>query len=294
MSVCYYLMMTDTLFSCEQAPQSQTGSLTRMPSYKDVSVQIVKPGVGQSSRSNSAKIVTDPLGGTGAGPPLTASNKSNRLFKMQLPTVLRPRLSSIRQSSDEENIMDAVTALHASQARPPTGREFLIKKDVPALKITTTGPVNTSLQSSPRARKGPRLGSLDNGRPAVLERRKSTTDYPHDVELGQSDDAHFDATEKVPKIFLLEYNTNVWDVDRDIVDLRHLVNASFRQQWDKGIHAYIKGDWQKARDIFHETVKLPCGGEDGPSKFLITVIDDNGGTKPPTWQEYRQEGPSGH
>jgi hypothetical protein len=47
----------------------------------------------------------------------------------------------------------------------------------------------------------------------------------------------------------------------DIVDLRHQINSSFRQQWDKGIHAYIKGDWQKARDIFHETVKLP-GGRD--------------------------------
>lgn len=269
-----------------------------MPSYKDASFQVVKPTPGQSSRSNSGKIPSDPAAAVGpsAGPPLTASNKSNRLFKIQLPTVLRPRLSSIRQSSDEENIIEAVTALHASQTRPPTGREFLIKKDVPSLKITTAGagPVNTSLQSSPRVRKGPRVGSLDNGRPAVLERRKSTTDYPHDVELGQSDDAHFDATEKVPKIFMVPYTTSIWDTDKDIVDLRHLVNASFRQQWDKGIHAYIKGDWQKARDIFHETVKLPCGGEDGPSKFLITVIDDNGGTKPPTWQEYRQEGPSGH
>lgn len=43
------------------------------------------------------------------------------------------------------------------------------------------------------------------------------------------------------------------------MDLRHQINSSFRQQWDKGIHAYIKGDWQKARDIFHETVKLPGG-----------------------------------
>jgi len=75
--------------------------------------------------------------------------------------------------------------------------------------------------------------------------------------------------------------------------LRPLISDAFRQQWDKGIQAYIKGDWQKARDIFHETVNLPGGQEDGPSKLLIHVIDEDGGTAPASWAGYRMEG-GGH
>jgi hypothetical protein len=78
------------------------------------------------------------------------------------------------------------------------------------------------------------------------------------------------------------------------VECRHLITEAFRQQWDKGIQAYIKGDWQKARDIFHETVTLPNGHEDGPSKFLINVIDHHGGTKPANWAEYRVDEDGGH
>ncbi len=79
----------------------------------------------------------------------------------------------------------------------------------------------------------------------------------------------------------------MWDRDQDLVEVRHLISDVFRQQWDKGIQAYIKGDWQKARDIFHGTVNLSNGQEDGPSKFLIDVIDHHGGTKPADWAEYR-------
>jgi class 3 adenylate cyclase len=94
----------------------------------------------------------------------------------------------------------------------------------------------------------------------------------------------------IPKIALpSEYTTDIWDVDLDLVECRHLITESFRQQWDKGIQAYIKGDWQKARDIFHETATLSNGDEDGPSSFLINVIDHHGGTKPANWAGYRME-----
>ena len=66
-------------------------------------------------------------------------------------------------------------------------------------------------------------------------------------------------------------------------------SESFRQQWDKGIQAYLKGDWKKARDIFHETAVLPGGREDGPAKLLIRVIDDGGGSAPAGWAGYRVE-----
>ena len=192
--------------------------------------------------------------------------------------------------------MDAITALHTAQARTQPNRDFMLnmKKNESNGKMNITGSNgNTSIQCSPRGRRVHRPGQPDSVRPIVLERRKSTSEHQHDIEQGLSDDIQHDTTEKVPKIYLHSYTTDIWEVDMDIVDLRQLINSSFRQQWDKGIQAYIKGDWQKARDIFHETVKLPGGSEDGPSKFLINLIDNNGGTKPANWQEYRQEG-SGH
>jgi hypothetical protein len=275
---------------------AQSATSNKIPMAKEVSK------LGNVSRNNSGKISTALEGpvaaGGGPGPPLTAANAaSSKIFQLKLPNmVLRPRLASIRQSTDEENMLEAITALHAAQTRGPT-RDYMLnlnlKKD--GLKGSPGTQGNTqSLQASPRGTRRNRPAFPESGKPiASMERRKSTSDQQHDLEMGMADDVQHDA-EKAPKIFLHPYTTDIWDVDMDIVDMRHLINSSFRQQWDKGIHAYIKGDWQKARDIFHETVKLPGGGEDGPSKFLINLIDDYGGTKPSTWQEYRQEGLTGH
>lgn len=41
--------------------------------------------------------------------------------------------------------------------------------------------------------------------------------------------------------------------------------------------------------IFMIYIYTYTGGEDGPSQFLIDLIDENGGTKPPNWQGYRLE-----
>lgn len=97
---------------------------------------------------------------------------------------------------------------------------------------------------------------------------------------------------EAPTISLPPYTQDVWTDDAEIVELRHLVSDSFRVLWDKGIDFYVKGDWQKARDIFHETMSM-SNGKDGPSKFLMDVIDTSGGTAPHDWPGYRTEG-GGH
>ena len=105
-----------------------------------------------------------------------------------------------------------------------------------------------------------------------------------------------DATEQgkiAPVISLKPYTTDIWEDDTDMVDLRHLVNGKFLSIWGDGIAAYIKGDWRKARDIFHETSKM-SGGKDGPSLFLIDVIDHHGGSAPSDWKGYRDESAGGH
>ena len=106
---------------------------------------------------------------------------------------------------------------------------------------------------------------------------------------GLTDDQKNDSLFRNPKIRIPAYEVGIWDADPDLVDTRHLITESFRIQWDKGIQAYITGDWIQARDIFHNTVKLPNGEEDGPSKFLIHIIDESGGTAPSNWPEYRMD-----
>lgn len=93
---------------------------------------------------------------------------------------------------------------------------------------------------------------------------------------------------KSPTIIVKKYVQTVWETDADLRMLRHLVSDSFRQLWAEGMAAYIKGDWQKARDIFHETMVI-SNGQDGPSKFLITAIDEHGGSAPHDWHGYRDE-----
>ena len=93
---------------------------------------------------------------------------------------------------------------------------------------------------------------------------------------------------QAPTIVVARYTQEVWVKDEEIVELRHRVNDSFRALWENGINAYIKGDWQKARDIFHETMRL-SKNKDGPSKFLMEIIDEHGGTAPHEWPGYRAD-----
>lgn len=110
----------------------------------------------------------------------------------------------------------------------------------------------------------------------------------NDRDAENQDDEESVSGDSKPNIVVPKYTTDVWESDADIVRLRHLVNDAFRTVWKEGMAAYIKGDWQKARDIFHETMRS-SNGQDGPSKFLVKVIDEHGGTAPHDWQGYRQE-----
>lgn len=121
---------------------------------------------------------------------------------------------------------------------------------------------------------------------SATSRGKSATN--RDVENHEDDDSESEDGDSKPTVIVEPYKTSAWETDLDLVRLRHLVNDAFRTVWKEGMAAYIKGDWQKARDIFHETMRS-SNAQDGPSKFLIKVIDEHGGTAPHDWQGYRQE-----
>lgn len=104
----------------------------------------------------------------------------------------------------------------------------------------------------------------------------------------ETEEDYTEDDEHKPTVVVAPYSKDVWETDIDLIRLRRLVNDAFRTVWKEGMAAYIKGDWQKARDIFHETMRS-SNAQDGPSKFLIKVIDEHGGTAPHDWQGYRQE-----
>lgn len=139
------------------------------------------------------------------------------------------------------------------------------------------------------SKKGPAMGgSKDNstsGRgPASSVNRTGPNDGP-DVEKGEGDTKK----ESSPTITIPKYTEAVWVEDIEIVELRHKISDKFRTIWAGGVEAYVKGDWQKARDIFEQTLKM-SSGEDGPSKFLISIIDENQGAAPEGWPGYREVG----
>lgn len=109
----------------------------------------------------------------------------------------------------------------------------------------------------------------------------------------QSEEARIAKLNQTPNIVVAPYTQQVWTEDSDIVELRHRVNDNFRLVWEQGVAAYIKGDWQRAKEVFQETLRM-SQNKDGPSKFLLEVIDENGGTAPTDWAGYRDEGEGGH
>jgi class 3 adenylate cyclase len=115
---------------------------------------------------------------------------------------------------------------------------------------------------------------------------KSRSKSARDIEAMEKAEKHEVVVERKPNVIVPKYVDTVWDTDLDLMRLRHLVNDAFRSLWREGMAAYIKGDWQKARDIFHETMRS-SNAQDGPSKHLIGIIDEHGGTAPHDWQGYR-------
>jgi len=126
--------------------------------------------------------------------------------------------------------------------------------------------------------------------PGLLGAVPEGSEEKKDIEAAVN--AKNDRNTEAPTIVVPPYTQNVWEEDSDIVELRHNINDKFRLTWAGGIEHYIRGDWQQARDVFHETMRL-SKGKDGPSKFLMDIIDHHGGTAPHDWPGYRTEG-GGH
>ena len=127
---------------------------------------------------------------------------------------------------------------------------------------------------------------------------RAATSLPANV-LQDLEKAGMDRANKVgsksdnPVIIVPPYKTDVWETDADLVMLRHQISDSTRQLWATGMSAYVAGDWPKAKEVFLQTTTL-AGGSDGPSAFLLELIDSHKGKAPASWPGYRNDGDGGH
>ena len=78
--------------------------------------------------------------------------------------------------------------------------------------------------------------------------RIRSRDNSSDEEGGYEGD--YVDTSIAPLINIAKYNVDVWESDHDLVAARHLATESFRQQWEKGIQAYISGKFFGNQAIF--------------------------------------------
>ena len=114
---------------------------------------------------------------------------------------------------------------------------------------------------------------------------------PEAAELDAQKSA--DKSKESPTITVPPYTQQVWTEDQDLVDLRHMITDPIRTLWDKGIEAYIAGDWATAKEVFEETLRM-TKGKDGPSKQLLGYIGEHGNVAPSNWKGYRMDEEGGH
>lgn len=91
-----------------------------------------------------------------------------------------------------------------------------------------------------------------------------------------------------PTIVMHPYVPRVWEKDEDLVEIRHMFTPLFKNVWTEAIESYLNGDWDISMEHLKECLKM-TKGSDGPSKFLLGLIEDAGGKAPETWKGYRGE-----
>lgn len=89
-----------------------------------------------------------------------------------------------------------------------------------------------------------------------------------------------------PDIVLPPFTVDIWENDRDIVRLRQHFTPAMRSIWDKGIEAFIAGEWIFASDQFNLVLAM-TEQKDGPSKFLLAKIASYNSIAPPDWSGHR-------
>ena len=91
---------------------------------------------------------------------------------------------------------------------------------------------------------------------------------------------------EAPDIVLQPFHPNLWDEDMDMVNLRLHFRRRARLSWERGIQAFIAGDWDTAALRFKEILKT-TNGKDGPSQHLLKKMEMYSFKVPVGWQGFR-------
>jgi hypothetical protein len=79
---------------------------------------------------------------------------------------------------------------------------------------------------------------------------------------------------------------NLFDSDTDLQEMRISFKPIFFEQYKKGFNAYIKGDWQLAKQELEQVEKCK-GWEDHPTRNLLRIMGDSNYQAPSDWEGYR-------
>ena len=89
-----------------------------------------------------------------------------------------------------------------------------------------------------------------------------------------------------PIIEMAPFLPDVWDTDKDLVDIRCHFNGRCRRYWDRALDFYLKGDWQSARYTLCQLDQIMTV-DDGPSDFLMRYMEKFAFVAPQNWQGFR-------
>lgn len=218
----------------------------------------------------------------------------SRAMAERLP---KNRLQEAAQKMIQQQRAQQQNALHHHQSTSAPGRRASVNSipdlsgGMPARPRASIHPNQRMLLQSPSA--------------AFLQHmpfHQSAANIPtEDKSLVELEEARVDAEAAAaeaerrtqpPSVIVAPYTQDIWTEDADIIALRrHVSSAAFQQTWNRGISAYLQGDWHQARDCFHETNHLVflTGSRDGPSIALAERIDNAGGVAPQDWPGYFDE-----
>lgn len=141
------------------------------------------------------------------------------------------------------------------------------------MKFGAAGAASTaSSPSAPLLNRAPSMMRQASMKPGVFD--DPTQDPSYNKELP-------------PVIILQDYKQALWETDRDLKLMRTGLYPGMLSLWKDVMANYIAGDWAKCRGYIEEiTSRKP---HDGPSKFILGVLEENGGKAPEGWPGYRWE-----
>lgn len=107
------------------------------------------------------------------------------------------------------------------------------------------------------------------------------------TNIKDPDDNSHTSLGDAPEIILPPYTTGIWNTDEDLIAMRTHMRDEILETWDNGMNAFIKGDWENAREEFNRVLEI-TSGKDGPSQNILRHMDeDYGGNVPMDWKGYR-------